>query len=166
MVISKLSGHLRSGSAYESSDSCGNCDGARCEHCVESFAWYGHDEQWFRTAAEAQEWGQQQERERAELVPGVKASNLTSPMWVLVDDKLHCYFYDYDEGAYKTIPCNEGAATYYDLWAEAVDRRQAYDRCAIADKGQGYHISYCQMFGQCNGEWDAVRCRRDGCYNM
>ena len=169
MLLRKMSGHMYRGSAYESSDSCGNCDGARCEHCVESFAWYGYDEQWFRTAAEAQEYGERKERERADLVPGVEVKNLTNVMWILVGDELHCHYYDADEGpygAYKTAKCNPNNPLYYDLWAEAVDRRQAYDRCAIADKGQGYHFSYCQMFGQCNGEWDAVRCRRDGCYNM
>lgn len=27
------SGHMHSGSPYETDDSCGNCDGARCETC-------------------------------------------------------------------------------------------------------------------------------------
>lgn len=29
----RLSGHLWSGSAMETDDSCGNCDGARCDSC-------------------------------------------------------------------------------------------------------------------------------------
>lgn len=34
VIISKeYSGHMYAGSPYETADSCGNCDGAKCETC-------------------------------------------------------------------------------------------------------------------------------------
>lgn len=32
-----LSGHMYYGSPYETDDSCGNCDGAKCERCKERY---------------------------------------------------------------------------------------------------------------------------------
>lgn len=36
-IESHLSGHLYRGSAIETDCSCGNCDGGRCESCIEIF---------------------------------------------------------------------------------------------------------------------------------
>jgi len=148
------------GSAYESDSDCGNCDGARCEYCVERFAFYGYDDRWFDSAEEAQEYGERKERERADLVPGVKVKNLTNVMWVFVGDELHCHYYDHDYEGYKTAKCNTESPLYYDLWSAAVNRAYEYDKCPIPDKGKGYHTSYCQRFCQCSGR----RCK--GVYDM
>ena len=36
----ELSGHMYKGSAYETANSCGNCDGARCENCEKVYNLY------------------------------------------------------------------------------------------------------------------------------
>ena len=43
-LIMDLSGHLNRGSSFYSSDSCGNCDGARCEQCRNIYKVYVYDE--------------------------------------------------------------------------------------------------------------------------
>lgn len=36
-IESRKTGHIYSGSAFETADSCGNCDGGRCNFCREVF---------------------------------------------------------------------------------------------------------------------------------
>lgn len=167
MLLTRLSGHMCRGSANESSSSCGNCDGARCDECHAMYAWYGYDDEYFDTPEKAEAYGKEQERLRAELVPNANVQDLSHAMWILKDEKLHAYFYraygiPFADAGYVTMPCNENSPLYYDLWSRAVDRSAAYDNCDIADKGKGHHISYCQTFGQCD-EWIAPACKNACC---
>jgi len=43
MTVRK-SGHLRRGSAMETDDSCGNCDGGRCDSCTDIYEVFGFSE--------------------------------------------------------------------------------------------------------------------------
>lgn len=57
-----LTGHTHAGSPYETSDSCGNCDGARCNRCKERWEVRYFDQageehyRRFETKEEAQEF--------------------------------------------------------------------------------------------------------------
>jgi len=172
MLVKQLTGHMYRGSIEETDSDCGNCDGARCEYCTELYSYYGYESTsgWHSSQEEALALGKAEEQKRLLLVPGANSKDLIDIMWILKDEKLCAYFYksgSYNsglilEGKYVTVECNEESPLYYSLWKTAVDNHARWCSCPITDKGKEYHISYCQMFEQC----EHLHCIRFGRYNM
>jgi len=65
MVTKVLTGHIYNGSAFETSDSCGNCSGAACDGCDEFYKVNGVT---FADNAKAQEYNEEIEVAAGELM--------------------------------------------------------------------------------------------------
>jgi hypothetical protein len=162
MIIRKLTGHSHRGSASETSDSCGNCTGARCDYCITLYSWYGYEDKWFENESDAIDYGKEESAKRMNLVPNVAEHHLSNVMWILNDNN-ELYAHYFGETKHEMTKCNEDSPLYYDLWSKAVNQRDLYNKCNISDKGQNYHISYCQKFNMCCMDI-AKRCHIIGCY--
>ena len=129
-VVRRLTGHMHSGSAYETDSDCGNCDGARCDGCRSLYHAYGWSEE-FAAAADAQAHGAEQFRRQAGLFEG--GATCTYPVYVVKDGKLFAEFYeDGKDGALGgdvVRECNPESLAYAGVLADVLSGRRCKDGC-------------------------------------
>ena len=163
-IRTELTGHVYRGSAHESSDGCGTCDGAMCETCNTEYI--TTDGCHFDDPAEAREWAALLLEDWNTLVPNMP-EKADSGTFIIRDDKMfvHCTTLEPVEGTDRCqsvdhfIPANPEAPGYQEKYDEAMEAKMLYDKCTKCDKDQVYFSNDCSIVG-CIGVF--YQCRRDG----
>lgn len=142
MISKHLSGHIYRNSPYESDDSCGTCDGARCDSCSEYWTVPGFDED-FYSKDEAEEKYKMLKRFLG-LDPDDKKYILNIGFFIKDDSKLYALI-DYET---ETKCIREVDPEWYDnLLKNAKIQREKYNECKCTDKDDEYFT--CSKVG-CN----------------
>ncbi len=172
MIRKKLTGHLYIGSAHETDDSCGNCDGAKCDFCSEKFASDLDIESWFSTREEASEWDELLTDEAFGLVgkENVTGPNMPDVEYYLNEwGELTASYYDSGYGyqgedawvrvkgsGQMKVICNPDAHGFDEKYAIAFKAIKEWANCPCVDKAEEECGNSCDIIG-CN---DSL-CRRE-----
>ena len=144
MIIRILTGHLYAGSPIESSSDCGNCDGARCEHCHTRWEFEGKRYESSELALEAEAASR---NTWEELLPGVEMPS--NPEFTLnADGELAALCWSWEKGDHLVI-CNPEATAYNNLYAKALKATELWVKCPCVDKAEHPYANDCSIMG-CN----------------
>jgi hypothetical protein len=144
-----MSGHMYRGSAHETDSDCGNCDGARCEICVTTWAVYGYEQKQWDTKEQALAYAEEQKKAREELIPGYNGSSVPEYFLNPKTWDLMAYWHDEHNVTQRTI-CKHNTPLYDKLWYDAVDKADMWDQCTCVDKAEHHYANSCGVFRGCN----------------
>lgn len=140
-----MTGHMHRGSAYESDDSCGNCDGANCDSCKVVFV---VGSEWFPTA----ELAKAAEEVRESILPAMyrKPYEVIEEQFCFIGADNNLYAEIWHDGEHIDVQLIPGSERYDDLYIYTLERKERYDRCKVADKDVRYVHNHCKKHG-CQG---------------
>jgi hypothetical protein len=144
MITKTLSGHMYVGSAIESSSDCGNCDGARCDHCHARWEFEGERFSSYEAALSA----------KAEavdiwetLVPGVEKPP-HQQFALNADGELAALLWSWEKRDHL-VACNTDSPAYDALYAKALKATELWVKCPCVDKADNCYANDCSIMG-CN----------------
>ena len=144
MITIILTGHLHAGGPTESSSDCGNCDGARCEHCRTMWLFDGKRFNSYEAALEAEAASR---NAWEELLPGVEMPS-HQQFALNADGELATLLWSWEDGDHL-VTCSPDSPAYEALYAKALKATELWVKCPCVDKAEHPYANDCSLMG-CN----------------
>jgi len=143
--------HMYSGSAIETDDNCGNCNGGMCDYCNE---YWTVGKVRFNNIESADEYAKKYRTHLRTLCNHDRVDEDTE-FFLNEKDELVCELWDDNNktnstfGGYSMFLCNTEASLYKEKYEEVKEKKKKWEACPCEDKDEGGYQNSCNKMG-CN----------------